>query len=636
MLSVGDRTLATSSKKTITLLVVAIGLGVLGAFLAMLYLNARESSLRDLLKPKSELVAVVVASKDLLKGDVLDGNTLSIREIPAAYVDNNAIRPGQFDAIEGKILQQNLAVGKMLLASYVGADFPLDFSDTLTIKRRAMTIQVDEMSTFTGLLRPGNRIDLFVNISIGDAQQKSIMPVLENVEVLTTGRDSAYDYTEKVRFLRGGVNPGINQNFTTVTLNVTAKEAAILASAQDKGDLLVLLRNRKDKSGSGFSVISSNQVLANAKRLERKEQLRRSTEKLSDNVVLGKDGVLRNKEGVALSNQNLLIAADGTIRTKSGINLSSRGLSLNAKGEIVDKDGNVIDPDSLVIAADGSLMTSDGRLLDGEKVQSLAGAKVKNISGATPLNIGGAKQLNTVGAKQLNLAGAKQQADGSVMLADGTIIKDATIDSEGNLVMADGSVITADSVMLADGTILKDASVDSDGNIVMADGSVITANSVMLADGTILKDATLDSEGNLVMADGSVITENSVMLADGTIINDATLDSAGNIVTADGSVISANSVVLADGSVINGATLDSDGNLVMADGTVIKAEDVVINADGTVSDRNGNLLAGLSVSKSSRTKKVSDVLPVGASVDYLAGGISKDGILTVQKLPVAK
>jgi len=406
--------LAASSKKTMTLLFVAIGLGVLGAFLAMLYLNARESSLRDLLKPKSALIGIVVASKDLLKGDVLDGSTLSIRDVPENYVDNNAVRPEQFDAIKGKVLQQNLSAGRMLMSSYIGSNFPLDFSDTIALKRRAMTIQVDEMSTFTGLLRPGNRIDLFVNISIGDADEKSIMPVLENVEVLTTGRDSARDYTEKVRFLRGGIDAGINQAFTTVTLNVTAKEGAILASARDKGDLLALLRNREDNSGSGFSVISSNDVLANAKQLQRKEELRRSTEQLGDSIVVGEDGVLRTKDGVVLVNQNLVIGADGTIRTKSGIDLSSRGLTLNAKGEIVDKDGNIIDPDSLLIAADGTLMTQDGRVLDGEKVK--------------------------------NLVGAKQLADGSVLLADGSIIKGATLDENGNLVMADGALINVEDV----------------------------------------------------------------------------------------------------------------------------------------------------------------------------------------------
>ena len=456
--------MTSNNTKKYTLLIIAIGLGVLGAFLAMLYLNARESSLRDLLKPKSQPIAVVVASKDLLKGDVLDGSTLSVRKIPSEFVDNNAIRPNQFDEIEGKVLQQNLAQGKALIRSYIGTDFPLDFSDTLAIKRRAMTIQVDEMSTFTGLLRPGNRIDLFVNSSIGGGKEKSIMPVLENVEVLTTGRDSAYDYTEKVRFLRGGVDRGINQSFTTITLNVTAKESAILATARDQGDLLALLRNRKDKSGSGFSVVSSGELLANAQKLEKQEQLRRSTEKLSDSIVVGEDGVLRDKNGVALVNQNIVIGKDGSIRTKSGIDLSSRGLSLNEKGEIVDKDGNVIDPDSLVIAADGTLMTGDGKVIGGAKVQSLAGIK--------------------------------QLADGSVVLADGSVIQGATLDENGHLVLADGTVIDP-----------KDVRINADGSIVNKAGQVIAKVKIRRGDNVISFGTTVDYLTGGLSKDGVLIVQ---------------------------------------------------------------------------------------------------------------------------------
>ena len=413
-----------TSKKSFMLLIIALGLGVVGALLAMLYLDARESSLRDLLRPDSQPISVVVAAKDLLKGDVLDVASLSVREIPGEFVDTNAVLPEQFDSIKGLVLQQNLAAGKVLLQSFIGREFPLDFSDTIVIKRRAMTIQVDEMSTFTGLLRPGNRIDLFVNISLSGSGEKSIVPVLENVEVLTTGRDSAYDYSEKVRFIRGGIDAGIKQNFTTITLNVTPREASILAIAKDKGDMLALLRNRKDTSGSGFSSISSQDLSSNAQRMAAKEQLRRSSEQLSAGIVVGEDGVLRTKDGVALANQNLIIGADGSIRTKSGIDLSGRGLSLNANGELVDRDGNVIDPDSLLIAADGTVMTSDGKLLGGEKIRSLAGVR--------------------------------RLANGKLQLADGTIIEGATLNSAGQLVLADGTVVVPENVRIrADGSIVS-------------------------------------------------------------------------------------------------------------------------------------------------------------------------------------
>ncbi len=434
--------MAASSKRTFTLLIIAVGLGILGAFLTMLYLKARESSLRDLLKPKSAPISIVVASKDLLKGDILDTSSLSIRKIPANYVSANAVMPDQFDVINGKVIQQNLATGKMLLHSFVDNEFPLDFSDTIAIKRRAMTIQVDEMSTFTGLLRPGNRIDLFVNISNLEGTQKNIVPVLENVEVLTTGRDSARDYTEKVRFLRGGVDPGINQNFTTVTLNVTPKEAAILATAKDKGDLLALLRNRKDTSGSGFSNVSLADVSANAQRLAEQELVRERAQQLSQNIVKGDDGVLRTKDGVALANQNLVIGEDGSIRTKSGIDLTGRGLSLNDKGEIVDKDGNVIDPDTLMIAADGSVIGKDGKVLSRSTIAGNPEAK--------------------------SLKGISVNDAGEVVLPDGTVIAGVKMDQAGNIILPDGSVVRPEDLVM-----------NSDGSLVTKTGQVVAKVDVL-------------------------------------------------------------------------------------------------------------------------------------------------------------
>ncbi len=481
-----------SNKKTTVLLLVAIGLGVLGALFAMLYLNAREASLRELLKPKSVPISVVVASRDLVKGDLLNTSNLSIREIPSEFVSNEAIRPEQFAAIEGQVLQENLANGKALLRSYIGLEYPLDFSDTIIEKRRAMTIQVDENSTFTGLLRPGNRIDILVNKSSESAAGgKHVVPVLENVEVLSTGEQTAKDYEEKVRILRGGTVIKPETSYTTISVNVTPKEGAILKLALTQGDLLALLRNRKDASGLGLTSVDQTTVEQYAKELAKKEQIRRASQQLGNNIVVGEDGVLRTKDGKVLANQNLVVGKDGRIRTKSGIDLTGRGLTINEKGELVDKDGNVVDPDNLVIAADGSLMTKDGRVLDGKKVQTLAGAV--------------------------------QLADGSVQLSDGRIITGAKLDKDGNLVLADGTVVNPDDVIVGsdgqlirkDGTVIAGVTVDRPvGKLkVAADGSLV------MADGTKLQGARLNKDGKLVLADGTVVDPKDVIIrADGTVV----------------------------------------------------------------------------------------------------------------------
>ena len=703
--------MAKSNKSSIKLIVIAIVLGVVGALLAMLYLNAKEAQLRAQLKPTSNPIGVVVASRNLVKGDILNSSTLSIRPIPRDFVSNLAVLPADFDKLEGKVLQVNLASGKPLLNTFIGSEFPLDFSDTIIEKRRAMTIQVDEINSFTGLLRPGNKIDLFVlgkststNSNAGDS--KVVLPVLENIEVLATGKDTANDYEEKIRLLRGGIGANPQQNFTTITINVTPKQAAILSLAKEEGDIIALLRNRQDISGSGFAVIDTSSILDNALKLVVEAERRKQADQLSDNIVVDKDGVLRTRDGKALANQDLVIGADGSIRTKSGIDLASRGLSINENGEIVTADGSVVDPDDLMVLADGTLMTKDGVILDGPSVQTLAGG-LKSATDGVVVNgrvIKGAsldKNGNLVLADGtvvdpedivFNADGTVSKKDGTLLagvtagavVIDGNIVEGATLDENGNLVLADGTVVDPDDIVfnadgtvskkdgtllagvtagavVIDGKIVKGATLDENGNLVLADGTIVDPDdivfnadgtvsrkdgtliaglsteipSVVAANGTVIKGATLDENGNLVLADGTVVNPNDVVInSDGTVsTRDGTLLAGLSAETPPDdspTMLADGSVRLADGTIVNGATIDKDGNLVLADGTVVNPSDIVIKADGSIATKSGQTLAGLTV-----TADPSLAMFTG-TIDYIVGGVSKDGVAEVQKVPVAE
>jgi pilus assembly protein CpaB len=703
--------MAKSNKSSIKLIVIAIVLGVVGALLAMLYLNAKEAQLRAQLEPVSNSIGVVVASRNLVKGDILDSSTLSVRPIPRDFVSNLAVLPADFDKLEGKVLQVNLAAGKPLLNTFIGDEFPLDFSDTIVEKRRAMTIQIDEINSFTGLLRPGNKIDLFVlgklnstNSNAGDS--KVVQPVLENIEVLATGKDTANDYEEKIRLLRGGMGANPQQNFTTITINVTPKQAAILSLALDEGDIIALLRNRQDISGSGFAIIDKSSILDNALKLVVEGERRKQADQLSNNIVVDKDGVLRTRDGKALANQDLVIGADGSIRTKSGIDLASRGLSINENGEIVTADGSVVNPDDLIILADGTLMTKDGVILDGPRVQTLAG-ELKSSTDGVVVNgriIEGAtldKNGNLVLADGtvvdpedivFNADGTVSKKDGTLLagvtagavVIDGNIVEGATLDENGNLVLADGTVVDPDDIVfnadgtvsrkdgtllagvtagavVIDGKIVKGAILDENGMLVLADGTVVNPDdivfnadgtvsrkdgtliaglsteipSVVAANGTVIKGATLDENGNIVLADGTVVNPDDVVInSDGTVsTRDGTLLAGLSAETPPDdspTMLADGSVRLADGTIINGATIDKDGNLVLADGTVVNPSDIVVKADGSITTKNGQTLAGLIV-----TADPSLAMFTG-TIDYIVGGVSKDGVAEVQKVPVAE
>lgn len=571
--------------KSTKLLLVAIGAGVLAALLAVWYLKAREAALRARLAPDEKKVEVIVANRDLTKGTTLelDPNKFAVRPVPREYVHNDAVTYGAFQQLQGKKLVENLGQGKILLHSFIEDDFPRDFSDTIPLKRRAMTVQVDEVNSVNGFIRPGNRIDILVNLPGGVAGANSpetVMPVLENVEVLATGRESAAEYEEKMILIQGGVAPRSSVNYTAITVNVTPREAALLETAQDKGDLLALLRNRKDTSGSGFAEVVPTDLRGQADELAREAAIREASAGLDNQgLVVGEDGVIRTKDGVALKDQNLVVREDGTIMTKDGVVLSGRGLTVNEKGELVTADGTVVDSSELVLAADGSLMTKDGKVLDGGP-------------GSTRL-----------AGKALGKDDLVVREDGTVMTKDGKVLAGVRMDASGNLVDENGNAV----VVTESGAVLKGVTTNEKGEIVLAEKAMSKDDLIVREDGT-------------------------VMTKDGQVLAGVRMDADGNLVDENGNAV----VVTESGKVMKG-TANENGEIVLA----ASAEDLVVDENGQVTTRDGRLLAGVEADTRAVETAVAGVRGAAGGAgavsryDFLVGGVSEDGVATVNKVPYA-
>jgi Flp pilus assembly protein CpaB len=614
--------------KSVKLLAAAVGFGLLAALLAVFYLKAREAALRAKMTPNDQKIQVVVANRDLVKGTKVEADpaNFAVRAIPKEFVHTDAITAAELPQVEGKKLVENLGAGKVLLRSFLDDHFPRDFSDTIPIMRRAMTVQVDEVNSVNGFIRPGNRIDIMVSLPAGaaggDSSTDMIIPVLENVEVLATGRDSAYEYEEKMRLIQGGVMTAPVNNYTSVTINVTPEQAALVETAQDKGDLLALLRNRLDTSGFGFTDVVPSDLMNNADKLAQAAAVRaahNSVEK--QGLVVGKDGKIRTKDGVVLKDQNLVVGADGIIRTKDGVVLSGRGLTINEKGELVTADGTVVDSSNLKVAADGTIMTKDGKVLAGAKQPLLAAGKPMSSTGLKVAADG-----TVTGKDGKVLEGITVDKNGNVM-KDGKLLAGVKIDANGNMVDENGKPV----VVTETGTVLAGMTTDANGQLVTVAGAAMANKGLKVAaDGTVT-----DKNGKVLK--GVTVDKNGNVYKDGKLLAGVKLDASGNMVDENGKPV----VVTESGIVMKGATTNDKGEIVLADGTVVSAKDLVVNADGTVSTKDGQQLAGVTANTEAAIAAVAVTVDVagqpaaGGRYDFLAGGVSKDGVATVNSVPVA-
>jgi len=228
------------TRRTLVLALAGGVLGVVASILAYVYLEREETKLRDKVHTEQtkDLVPVVVAKFPLAAGTAIGDNNMAIRQVPKDYVYPDTVLPGNFDKLQGQALIKPLAQGQPLLLSYLAEGGAAGLADKVKDGRRAVSINVDEVSSFNGLLMPGDRIDLM--LSSRGSGGGMVLPLLQGVKVIATGNQ----YTPTA-----GDQPGSDKfglRYATVTLDVTPEDAERVVLARDSGTLTAVLRGRGD------------------------------------------------------------------------------------------------------------------------------------------------------------------------------------------------------------------------------------------------------------------------------------------------------------------------------------------------------------------------------------------------------
>lgn len=217
--------------KTWLVLIVAVVIGTIAAFAASSFLSGRLADIEA--RSQGKTVNIVVAKRDLLSGESLSSENVAVRAIPADFAQSGAVAPEQFGSIEGEAIGFDLKAGEMLMWSQLEGKKVPTFSTRIESGRRAITVAVDEINSISGLLEPGDLIDLLVTV---DQQGKKItVPLLQGVRVMATGQRSVDD-----------PKSGEKRMYSTVTLNTDPRQAQTVVVAREAGRLTALLRNPQD------------------------------------------------------------------------------------------------------------------------------------------------------------------------------------------------------------------------------------------------------------------------------------------------------------------------------------------------------------------------------------------------------
>jgi pilus assembly protein CpaB len=232
------------SNRGTLLLIGASGFAVLAVFAAKNYLGQQVALEKARLHPKQAMVDVVVAKADLPRGSLVEQANMAVRSIPKAYAVSGSVDPDRFDSYLGSKIAVAMRAGEPLIAQSIeGADVAT-FSAKVKTGIRAMTVVVDEVNSVSGMLQPGDRVDLLLSVK-PPAIAPNLPPapevtaaLMQDVVVLATGKQ---------------VRPGQGDNpqsrtFATITIEVSPDAAQKLVVAQRSGKLTALLRNPGDRA----------------------------------------------------------------------------------------------------------------------------------------------------------------------------------------------------------------------------------------------------------------------------------------------------------------------------------------------------------------------------------------------------
>lgn len=216
--------------------VASLVLSFLGVALLWIYLRRFE-----LEKSGGAPVAVLVVAAPVKRDSELTESAISVREIPAAYVDSRAVRASEKKRVLGVNVVNALEAGQTLTWTdvAVGGNERRSLSGLVQPGFRAVALRTRSDTASFELVEPGDRVDLIATQTAPGGQRSSSL-LLQNVLVLAVGLNTG-DEAPGPRVVK---NDGRREQVITLSLKIDA--AQLLSTALDRGPVSVAVRNPDD------------------------------------------------------------------------------------------------------------------------------------------------------------------------------------------------------------------------------------------------------------------------------------------------------------------------------------------------------------------------------------------------------
>jgi len=241
--------------KTLVLLAVAAGCGLV----AMLGIQQAMQGGQGAASPK---VKALVARAEIQPGVQLTDDLVGFQELPKEAVPEDAVTA--FDQYEERSLMYPVIGGDVIRQSKLGKKGEFTRSRQIPEGMRVIAISVNDTQTISGMMRPGDRVDILVTYQKrGQRGQPTTntATLLKYIEVFGTDNKTISDGATKQQEVKTKV----------VSLLVDPKQVNIIKLAESKGTLALSWRHPEDDEDVQGSNVDDN-LLSELSGLDRADE----------------------------------------------------------------------------------------------------------------------------------------------------------------------------------------------------------------------------------------------------------------------------------------------------------------------------------------------------------------------------
>jgi len=242
----------TQTKAKWWLMVVSIALGCVSAWMIDQYINDKTGEIES--RSRLDQLTLLVAARDLRRDAIIEETDFVAEHFPVKWAPDDAITLDQAQTLVGKRLLSAVRSGQPLLHIHLRELELPGISTLLGPELKAVSITVDPSSAASGLIRGGDRVDLFVSL---DHQGKRLTTLLlRSVQVLGVGDMSSVNHR---------ADPPSTAE-SNITLSVSQADAVKLVAAREAGTISAVLSSMQspppDLANMGETRMSTSDLAA--------------------------------------------------------------------------------------------------------------------------------------------------------------------------------------------------------------------------------------------------------------------------------------------------------------------------------------------------------------------------------------